>query len=214
MTIPVVVVGAGGFGRETIDIVEALNRENGDDALKLLGVLDDGPASVNLERLAARNVPYLGGIASWIDSGEQAQYLLAVSGPAVRRKLVSYFDDAGCMSAGVVHPDAVIGSCDVIGRGAIICAGARVTTNVTLGAFVHLNLNTVVGHDTVLGDYVTVNPTAVICGDCTVGDEVMVGAASVILQGVRVGRKAIVGACACVVRDVGSATVVKGVPAR
>ena len=110
MTVPVVVVGAGGFGRETIDIIEALNYENGTDTLTLLGVLDDAPSAANLERLAARDVPYLGGIASWIETGEPAQYLLAVGNPAVRRKLVTYFDAAGRVSAGVVHPQAVIGS--------------------------------------------------------------------------------------------------------
>lgn len=214
MTVPVVVVGAGGFGRETIDVIEAINDENGEDRLTLIGVIDDAPTALNLERLNARHVPYLGAIAQWIDRGEPAQYLLAVGSPAVRRRLVSCFDVAGRISAGVIHPNAVIGSQVSIGRGAIICGGVHVTTNVTLGAFVHLNINTVVGHDTVLGDFVTVNPTAVVCGDCTVGDEVMLGAASVVLQGVRVGSTATVGACACVVRDVGGATVVKGVPAR
>jgi sugar O-acyltransferase (sialic acid O-acetyltransferase NeuD family) len=214
MTVPVVVVGAGGFGRETIDIIEALNYENGTDTLTLVGVLDDDPSAANLERLAAREVSYLGGIARWIETGEPAQYLLAVGNPVVRRKLVTYFDAAGRVSAGVVHPQAVIGSEVRIGRGTIICAGVQVSTNVALGDFVHLNPNATVGHDTTLGAYVSVNPAAVISGECRIEPEVLVGAGCVILAGLRVRTKSIVGAAACVVRDVSRATVVKGVPAR
>lgn len=214
MTIPVVVVGAGGFGRETIDIIEAVNYENGTDTLTLLGVLDDGPSPTNLQRLAARQTSYLGGIAGWIETGEPAHYLLAVGNPAVRRRLVTYFDAAGRVAAGVVHPQAVLGSQVRIGRGTIICSGVQVSTNVTLGAFVHLNPNATVGHDAALGDYVSVNPAAVISGECEIEPEVLVGAGGVILAGLRVRTQSIVGAAACVVRDVSRATVVKGVPAR
>jgi sugar O-acyltransferase (sialic acid O-acetyltransferase NeuD family) len=214
MTTPVVVVGAGGFGRETIDIVAAVNREGGDIGFTLLGVIDDAPSPANLARLASLGVPHLGGIANWIETGEPAQYLLAVGSPAVRRKLVSDFNAAGRVAAGIVHPRAVLGSRVVIGRGTIICAGVQVSTNVALGDFVHLNPNSTVGHDTALGDYVSVNPGAVISGECLIGPEVLLGAGCVVLAGREVCERSIVGAAACVVRDVGVGDVVKGVPAR
>ena len=57
-------MGAGGFGRETIDLVESLNAAARDlseePAWRLLGVVDDNPNEKNLARLRATAVPFLG----------------------------------------------------------------------------------------------------------------------------------------------------------
>ena len=88
------------------------------------------------------------------------------------------------------------------------------TTNVTLGRHVHINLNSTVGHDCVLADYVTVNPLVAVSGSVTVGADSMLGTHSSVLQGLTIGAAAVVGAGACVVQDVAPSTTVKGVPAR
>lgn len=203
----IVVVGAGGFGRETLDVVAALG-----DAIRLVGVLDDAPSEVNLRRLHDRGVTYLGTIDDWLARGDDAEYAVAVGSPAMRRALVSRF--AGRTPATLVHPSAGIGVASVLGPGAIVCGGVQVSTNVRLGAHVHLNPNATIGHDAVVGDYVSVNPAATISGDCEIRADVLVGAGAVVLQGLTVGTDAVVGAAACVVRDVPAGTTVKGVPAR
>ena len=43
---PVVVVGAGGHGREVLDLLAALTRDGA--PLRVLGVLDDAPADASL----------------------------------------------------------------------------------------------------------------------------------------------------------------------
>ena len=70
MTTPIVVVGAGGFGRETLDVVEAVNAAASQPAFEVLGVVDDAPSAENLVRLKSREVD-----ASW-----------EVSTPGSRRK--------------------------------------------------------------------------------------------------------------------------------
>lgn len=201
-----VVVGAGGFGREALDVVEAVGSH------RLLGVLDDSPSDLNLERLAARGIRYLGSVGQWTAAGDRAEYLIAIGSPAARERVAAQF--AGYTAATLVHPLAGVGSANVIGAGSIVCAGVQISTNVRIGRHVHLNPSAVVGHDTVIDDFVSVNPAATISGDVRVGQRVLVGAASVILQGLCVGADAVVGAAACVVRDVAPGATVKGVPAR
>ena len=47
MSRPLVVVGASGFGRESLDVVAAHNAARPDAAFEVLGVLDDGPSEDN-----------------------------------------------------------------------------------------------------------------------------------------------------------------------
>ncbi|MGF7233816.1 MAG: UDP-glucose 4-epimerase, partial [Frankia sp.] len=74
-----VIIGAGGHGRELLDVVEAVNAVR--PAYRFLGFLDDGaPDRIPLARRGAR---VLGGSALL---GElDALYLIGVSDPGARR---------------------------------------------------------------------------------------------------------------------------------
>jgi sugar O-acyltransferase (sialic acid O-acetyltransferase NeuD family) len=207
----VVVVGASGFGRECLDVLQAMAAAG--SPVEVAGVVDDGPSELNLERLAARGVAYIGTVEEWLATDTDArQYVLGVGGPGVRRRLVTRLEDAGARPFAAIHPSATFGARVVLGEGVVVCAGAAVSTNVRLGHHVHLNPNATIGHDAVLSDFVSVNPGAVVSGEVTIGEGTLVGASATILQGLRVGRDAVVGAGCVVTRDVPAAVVVKGVP--
>lgn len=208
---PLVVVGVGGFGRETLDVVEAINRATQTPVWALLGVVDDAPSEVNLERLNERNVPFLGELA---EIPSHAWVALAVGSPQARAQLDDRLTGHCAGFATLVHPSAAVGSRHSAEVGAIVCASASIGTNVTFGRQVHLSPHAVIGHDTRLGDFVSVNPNATISGECVLESEVLVGAGAVVLQGLRVGSRALVGAAACVTRNVSFGDVLVGVPAR
>ena len=54
MSTSVVIIGAGGVGREALDVLQAINNRSSVDSLNLLGVVDSAPSDLNLGRLAAR----------------------------------------------------------------------------------------------------------------------------------------------------------------
>jgi sugar O-acyltransferase (sialic acid O-acetyltransferase NeuD family) len=212
MSLQLVVVGASGFGRETLDVVAAHNAARPDAEFKVLGVLDDGPSEDNLARLVLRSVPYLGGIDAFVGGHEPIAYLLAIGAPVVRERLVAQFDAAGWRAASVVHPSATVGSMTAWAEGLVVCGGARVSTNVRLGRHVHINPNATIGHDSVLDSFVSINPAAIISGDVHVRSRTLIGAGAIVLQGLSIGADTTVGAGAVVTKAVPDGVVVKGVP--
>ncbi|WP_114201811.1 sugar acetyltransferase [Janibacter anophelis] len=204
----IVVIGAGGFGRETIDTIRAINAVS--PTWTLLGVVDDALSPANADRLEFLGVTYLGSVA---DLPAGVSVAVAVGAPAARVAIVARLGRHAELPS-LIHPSTIIGSAFCHGAGLITLAGVSIGTNVSLGDHVHLNAHSVIGHDTHLADYVSVNPNATISGDCHIGPKTLVGASATLLQGLAIGRSVTVGAAACVVRDVADDQLVKGVPAR
>lgn len=215
MVTPIVVVGAGGFGRETLDVLEAVNRGPSGLTYSLQGVVDDHPSEYDLDLLLERGVKYIGTSDDLLGHRmREVRYVIGIGNPGVRAKIDSPLRQAGMLPATVIHPTAVIGSSFRPGPGTIICAGAQISTNVRIGGHVHINPGAIVGHDAQLSDYVSVNPGAIVSGHVEVQSKALLGAGAIILQGLTVGEGAVVGAGAVVVTDVSTRSVVKGVPAR
>jgi len=214
MSVDVVVIGAGGFGRETLDVIEAANRASAPLGMNVIGVVDDDPSDQSLERLRVRGYAHIGTIHDVLEAAPCRHFVLAVGSPSAKASIAAVFCAAGWVAVTVLHPDAVLGSQVRIGDGAVICGGVQVSTNSSIGMHVHLNPNATIGHDAVLGEFTSINPGAIISGEVEVGARTLIGAGAVVLQGLVIGHDSLVGASSCVTKDVPSDTVVVGIPAR
>jgi len=101
-----------------------------------------------------------------------------------------------------------------MGRGTIICAGSILTTNISIGDFVLINLHCSIGHDVILEDYCSLMPGVRISGGVQIGQAAYLGTNAVILPNVKIGENAVIGAGAVVTKDVEPNTMVVGVPAQ
>ena len=203
-----VIVGAGGHGRETLDIVEAINAVA--PTWNFLGFIDEGPGVADqLERRGARI------IGTGPDGlAPDTAYVIGIGSSVVRERIDAEFTAAGLDAAALIHPTATAGADNRLSPGVLLAAGARVTTNVTLGRHVHLNVNAVVSHDCTVGDYATLSPGVHLNGDVTVGDRTFFGTGAIVTPQVTVGADASVGAGAVALADVPRGVTAIGVPAR
>lgn len=210
----------GGFGREVHDVL--LDHQAGWSTVEsdhpqhfdFLGFLDDDePTQEQRERLNRIGAEWIGTVDDLAKLPKHARYVIGIGSGAMRRRIDRLATSVGITPATLIHSAATLGRDVRVGDGTVICAGVRVTTNVTLGRHVHLNINSTVGHDAVLGDYVTVNPLAAVSGNVTLGDEATVGTTASINQAVTIGPGTMIGAGASVIRDAAAGVTVVGVPA-
>jgi sugar O-acyltransferase (sialic acid O-acetyltransferase NeuD family) len=203
-----VIVGAGGHGREVLDIIEALAGDG--QELHFVGfVADTVPDPELLERRGARHVGPVDLLAEL-----DALYTLGVGDSGARHSLDERLSTWGRSAATLVHPAATLGSDVELGPGVQLATGARVTTNVRLGRHVHLNVNAVVSHDCRVGDYATLSPGVHVNGNVTVGEGVFLGTGAIVTPGVTIGNGARIGAGAVVLDDIPAGVTAVGIPAR
>lgn len=202
---PLVIIGAGGFGREVLDIVTAINATR--SAWTFLGFIADQQPDQPFDH-------------QWLGSREilprysDASFVVAIADATARRELATDAEASGLQPATLIHPTASVGIGNTIGPGTVIGTQASITTHVTIGKHVHLDQQSAVAHDAVLGDYARVNPGGVVCGGARIGPLALVGAGATVLQLLTVGASATVGAGAVVTQDVAPDSTVVGVPAR
>lgn len=202
------IFGAGGFGREVAWLVQ----QTWGKKLELFFAVDK-PAYAGGE---TNGIPVV--LTSNIVNPEGFHYVAAVGSPALRRSAVRHCEQFGMQATQIVHPRTEKSSLVEIGLGSIICAGCIITTNIIIGAHVHVNLACTIGHDVHIGDYTTISPGCHISGNVHIGSDVFIGTGAVIINGtadspLTIGDGAVIAANACVLRSVEAGTMVAGVPA-
>jgi len=202
-----VVVGAGGFGREVASLIHDINVMYSE--WQFMGFLDDGVDGFTVE-----GYPILGPISSITTLPRPIYAVCAVGDPRLRRKLVAQVETCGCEFATLIHPTVSKSQYVSVGEGSIICAGTILTTNIRLGKHSILNLNCKVGHDSILGDFTSCMPGVNIAGDVAVGDGCYFGLSACVINRVSIGEWSVIGAGATAIRNIPSRCVAVGVPAK
>lgn len=204
-------IGAGGFARETAEVVHAINRER--RVWDLLGFLDDDETLHGSEK---EGLPVLGAIAD-VRRFPDASVVVCTGSPRnnfSRRQIVRSLGMAPSRYATLIHPRAVVPRSARIGPGTVLLSSVVLTAAVSVGSHVAVMPSVVLTHDNVVGDFVTFGAGAQLAGTVSIGEGAYIGAGSMIRENLSVGAWSLVGMGAVVTRDVPEAEVWAGVPAR
>ena len=205
----IVIIGAGGFGREVKMLIDQINE--GSLQYNLLGFYDDsvqkGTEVFGLE--------VLGSVEELNQVTKPTAISIAIGSPKVKKDIKDKLSNPMLSFPRLIHPSVVLGiPSETIGIGAIICAGTIITVNITIGEFVILNLGCTVGHDTVIGNYCSFMPQSNIAGEVILGEAVYVGMGVGIINQVTVGNNVTLGAGSVVVKNISSNCLAVGIPAK
>lgn len=205
----IVVYGTRGVAREFHQLIEDVSSSG--VPLTCLGFLVDKEYQ---EVPEVHGLPVFGD-ADWLGEAPDVLVTIGIGMTAPRHRIVRDIEKRfGPRFLTLQHPRAWVGSRVAIGAGSVVCAGALVTTDISIGRHVQLHVGCTIGHDTVIGDVVTVAPGANVSGRITIGEGTFVGAGAVILPDIKIGNWVMIGAGAVVTRDVPDGVTVAGVPAR
>jgi sugar O-acyltransferase (sialic acid O-acetyltransferase NeuD family) len=207
---PLLIVGAGGFGRETAEAVRAVNAER--PTWDLLGFLDDDPA---LQGRKVDSVPVLGPLADLERFGD-ASLVVSVGNPdnyVARKRIVARLGLPTARYATIVHPAAVVPPSARLGSGTVVLATVVATTGIRVGAHVAVMPGVVLTHDCRIDDYATLGAGVRLAGGARIQEGAYLGAGALVREHRTVGTWALVGMGAVVTRDVPAGEVWAGVPA-
>lgn len=207
---PLIIIGAGGFGREVAWLVERINSL--DPTWKLEGFVDDG---ITGKGASIAGYPILGGIDYFSNYLDKVWVVLAIGSAKTRAVLADKLSRFQCIEfASLIDPSVIMSKRVTVGEGSIICAGSIITVDVRLGKHCIVNLDTTIGHDAVIEDCVTIYPSVNVSGMVRVGHCTELGTGVQIIQGKTIGANSVVGAGAVVVRDIPDSCVAVGMPAK
>jgi len=206
-----IIIGAGGLGREVSWLVEGINEANPE--WNILGYVDD--AEDVQGAIIGGQYPVLGKIEDLKKYAGEVYVSCAIAKPSVRKMIIErVLQQENLQAATLIHPSAFIGRGVKIGKGCIITHMCLLSVDVELQDHVFLNTGVVIGHDTVVEEYCTIMTNTNLAGCIRVGAGTDMGTATRVIPGVKICPNVVTGAGAVVIRDIMEPGTYVGVPVR
>lgn len=205
-----VIIGAGGFGREVADTVHSINRIK--QTYNLLGFVDDG------EHLKNKTINDIIVIGSREDlkalcSKRQIYAAIAIANANIKKEIAK--DLEGFVTwENIIHPTAQVSDYCDMGKGNILQAFSIVGPNTRIGNHCMINSRSGMGHDARMDDYVSVMSFCDITGGVELKEGVYLALGVGIIPGITIGEGAYICAGSIVFKDVEAGATMIGNPAK
>lgn len=200
-----IIIGAGGLGKEVAWIVERINKVN--STWNLLGFIDD---DVKIQGKTINGYKVLG-TTNDITAYDNSFFVCAIASSSIRKKIISKFSTLNY--ATIIDPSIQLSNYIEIGDGSIISLNSTFTVNIHIGNHVIINYDCTIGHDSAINDFCTLYPSVNVSGNTKIYDCCEIGTGTQIIQGLKIGENAIVGAGSVVIKDLPQNCTAVGVPA-
>lgn len=204
----IVIIGAGGVGRETSLIIQQINEL--EPTWNLIGFIDDNKDNWGK---VINGYSVIGGIDSLEFLTPDTYVVIAIANYEVKKNIVNKINNK-LKFATIIHPKVWVHDYMTIGQGTIIYEGAILTANIEIGNHVIISPKCGVGHDSIIKDYVSLLWNVNVSGNDIIDEGVMMGSGSTVIQGNKIGKGSNIGAGAVVIEDIESFSTAIGVPAK
>lgn len=122
----IVIIGAGGFAREVLDVLEACNQEK--PSYEVLGYIVEPP--YGSPGTLINESPILGSFKWLQEHKDDVRVICGVGTPQHRRRLTLQAKEIGCRFCNAIHPSAVLTRWVETGEGVVITAGCILTNRI------------------------------------------------------------------------------------
>ena len=192
-----VIIGAGGFGREAAWVIERINAVRTE--FEVLGFCDD---AADKREGVCGGYPLLGPLSGVKARFGAVGFFCAIGNNRVRQEVMAEGRAAGHEPVSLVDPGAVIAPDVEIGRGSFVGVNSVVSVGASLGEGVIVNHQVCVGHDAQIGDFAQLCPGVCVSGGCVIGEGALLGTLAGTIPLKRVGSWATLGAGSVALKDV------------
>jgi len=201
----IIIVGAGGFGRE---VLQWARHAWPSHAHKIAGFLSADPGKLDGH---APSLPIVGSPNDF-ELRPTDGFVLGIGIPGIRRDVAEQLEARGARFMTLIHPTAIVADTAVIGLGSVICPYVIVSDSVRLGRFVLVNYHASLGHDAAAGDFSVLSPYSCLGGNAAIEGDVFLSMHVTVGPRVYVGAGAIVSANSCVLHHAPPNSMIFGVP--
>ncbi|MBQ7561946.1 MAG: NeuD/PglB/VioB family sugar acetyltransferase [Synergistaceae bacterium] len=202
------IFGAGGLGREVLELARIINAKS----QKWSEIYFIVNVEINSKQVNNINViSYEEFCDKYVGSSE---ITVAVGEPQVREKIFHKLDDDNIKLASLIHPDIYIPDSTIIGRGVTIQYGCFISCNVTIKDYVYIQPHCNIGHDDLLQEGCMISGFGNIAGNVSIGKFTYIGLSAALKEKISIGDKSIIGMGSVVYKNVPDSVVALGNPAR
>ena len=201
-----VIIGAGGFGREMFEHINMINTQV-EPTWNFIGYIDDSSEETK------EGVKILGGLETFLKMDTSIQYFIAIANMAVREKIANRCKQAGFTAATIIDAEVMIAPGCEIGEGTYLGHRTVLRRNVKIGEHCVIQGGGVICRDTEVGAYTSVMTNPCFGSNVKIGKYNYFGLRCNVADDVATTDDCTFGACASVNEDALIPGMYVGVPA-
>src|SRR5690625_775112 len=153
----IVIIGAGGYGREVAWLIEDINKEN--PQWNIIGFVDDNE-SIQGKQLGEYKVI---GTTDYLMEKE-LNVVIAIANPFIREKIYNKLKSTKNLFPTLIHPSVIYSDSVIFEQGVVVSAGSIVTVDITIDDFVIIDRGCNIGHETKISKFYTLLPSTKVSG--------------------------------------------------
>ena len=203
----VIIVGAGGFGREVVQIINDNNKIKRE--YNILGFIDDNANALNGKKC---NYAILDSISSHSPKSE-CIYICAIANPLLKEKIMLQLKQNGAKFESLIHHTASVSEYASLGEGLVAYPNSWIGADAIIGDFVTL-LSSNIGHDAQVGSFTTISSNCDLTREVNIGKRCFLGSSVSIIPERKIGDDVYICAGSVVFTNVKEGRKVMGYPAK